>query len=101
MWDNYFEIDKQDHILKFNGLNLVSAFYEPDYGCYENVEFGNNYYVCGETHKRIYIETNYRGLKGTPNYQVDLLVDGDVVKTFMVQLTPMGEILTPKESAGW
>jgi len=101
MWDNYFEINKDDHILKFNNLDLIEAKYEPDYGCFIPVEFGNDYFISGETDERIDITFNYRGLKGTPNYQVDLLVDGSVVKTFMVQLTADGELLTPKDVDRW
>jgi len=97
MFDNYFDVDIDDHVLKFNGLVLIDAQFEPDYGCFIDVEFGADYFISGETGERVDITTRYRGLKGTPAYQVDLLVGDRCVKTFMVQLTPMGEILTPKE----
>jgi len=97
MFDCHFELDIADHILNFDGVSLEKAQYEPDHGCFIDVEFDYNYFISGETEDRIEITTNYRGLKGTSGYQVDLFVDDSHVKTFMIQTTPMGDILTPKE----
>lgn len=97
MWDCYFELDIYDHILNFNGLSLENAKYEPDFGVFIDVEFGHNYFISGETEERIDITTTYRGLKGTRGYQVDLFVDNSLVKTFRIQTTSMGDILTPKD----
>lgn len=99
MWDNFFDVNINDHVLKFNGSDLVAAHFEPDHGCFIDVEFGSDYFISGDTEERIDITTTYRGLKGTRSYQVDVKVDNQCVKTFMVQLTPMGESWTPKEDS--
>lgn len=101
MWDCYYQINIDDHILSFDGLRLENVQYEPDYGCFIDVEFGDDYFISGESNDKVDITTRYRGLKGTRNYQVDLLVDGQCVKTFMIQTSPIGDILTPKENQGW
>lgn len=101
MFDNYFDIAIDDHVLSFNGLTLIDVQFEPDHGCFIDVEFDADHFISGETDERIDITARYRGLKGTPSYQVDLLVGDRCVKTFMVQPTPMGDALTPKEDPNW
>ncbi len=98
MWDCSYSINYLDHKLEFNGVSLVSVQYEPDHDCFRDVKFDHNYYISGETEERIEVSTNYRGLKGTQNYQVEVLVNGNCVNTLMIQKTPNGDIYTQKDS---
>jgi hypothetical protein len=97
MWDNYYSIEVNDHILEFNGLSLIDAKFEPDHNCLIDVPFSENHYICGASGLRHNVTRNYRGLRGALNYQVDVLIDDTRIKTFMVQTTPMGDILSSKD----
>ena len=97
MYNFTHQIDYLDHVLEFDGLCLVRAFYEPDYDDLQPVEFGHDYYIAGDSEDRKEIIARYRGLRGTPSYQVDLVIDGDCIKTLMVMTTPDGEIYTEKD----
>ena len=91
MRDCFYKVDFENHALEFNGTSLESAQYEPDHDCFSDVEYSDDHFVSGETDERVEITVNYRGLKGTPSYQVDVLLNGRCVQILMVQTTPNGE----------
>ncbi|EOU2548151.1 hypothetical protein ACWOQH_002399 [Vibrio parahaemolyticus] len=96
MFDLFYTVEFCDHNLDFNGIQLIGANYEPDWGVFIDVEFGHDYFVTGDSDERIEITTKFRGLRGTAGYQVDLFIDSRFVKTMMIQTTPMGDIYTNK-----
>jgi hypothetical protein len=97
MFDFLYTVDFRDHILEFNGVDLISAKYEPDWGCLYDVEFSNDYFVAGDTEEKVEITTRYRGLRGTMGYQVDLFIGDNFFKTMMIQTTPVGYIYADKD----
>jgi len=97
MYDFFYKVDHHDHVLEFNGVDLIGAIYEPDWGCLYDVEFSYDYFIAGDTEERVEITTRYRGLKGTRGYQVDLLIESIFSKTLMIQTIPNGYIYSSKD----
>lgn len=98
MFDLLYRINYYDHILEFDGVTLTGAQYEPENGCFYNVEFSSDYFIDGESKERVEVTTQFRGLRGTPNYQVDLYIDDKLIKTLMTLCTPNGDIYSEKDS---
>ncbi|MDT3322020.1 hypothetical protein Q4Q52_19990 [Shewanella sp. SP1S2-4] len=96
MFDLFYSFSFGDHNLDFNGIELIGANYEPDWGVLIDIEFGHDYFVTGDSYERIEITTKFRGLRGTAGYQVDLFIGSRFAKTMMVQTSPIGEIFTDK-----
>lgn len=96
MFDLFYSVDYCDHNLHFNGIDLIEANYEPDFGVFIDVKFDHNYFMTGYGNERIDITTHFRGLPGTDGYQVDLYIDGGFIKTMMIHSSPMGDYFTDK-----